>query len=371
MNSIYKLKAFIICSLLVFALIFYIKPIEVLAIPSDQNIAMTKSWALPLPGDRNSSFPITSSFSGNDIYFADSSSNTIGSLDVNTNTITKWNIPTANSLPTSIKYHSSGNVYFIESNANTIGMLAPQTNTITEWAIQSNSSASSAGNNSAANDNIRQFNSLDVDPSNGNVYFIESNANTIGMLAPQTNTITEWAIQSNSSASSAGNNSAANDNIRQFNSLDVDPSNGNVYFIESNANTIGMLAPQTNTITEWAIQSNSTSINSIALGFTGSNDIYFADSSSNTIGSLDVNTNTITKWNIPTANSLPTSIKFDSTTGNVYFIESNANTIGRLTPVSSEFTEWKLQEKPSTIEIDSAGSVHYIDETGSKIVRMD
>jgi virginiamycin B lyase len=231
---------------------------------------------------------------------------------VNTNTITKWNIPTANSLPTSIKYHSSGNVYFIESNANTIGMLAPQTNTITEWAIQSNSSASSAGNNSAANDNIRQFNSLDVDPSNGNVYFIESNANTIGRLAPQTNTITEWAIQS-----------------------------------------------------------NSTSINSIALGFTGSNEIYFADSSSNTIGSLDVNTNTITKWNIPTANSLPTSIKFDSTTGNVYFIESNANTIGRLTPVSSEFTEWKLQEKPSTIEIDSAGSVHYIDESGSKIVRMD
>ena len=207
------MKKFIICGLLLFALIFCIKPIEVLAIPSDQNIAMIKSWGLPLPGDQNSGFPITSSFSGNEIYFADSGSNTIGSLDVNTNTITLWNIPTANSLPTSIKYHSSGNVYFIESNANTIGRLAPQTNTITEWAIQSNSSASSAGNNSAANDNIRQFNSLDIDPSNGNVYFIESNANTIGRLAPQTNTITEWAIQSNSSASSTGNNSAAKVNI--------------------------------------------------------------------------------------------------------------------------------------------------------------
>ncbi len=272
--------------------------------------------------------------------------------------------------PTSITNHPSGSVYFIESNSNTIGRLVPQTNTITEWAIQSNSSDSSAGNNSATSDNFRQFDSLNVDPSNGDVYFIESNSNTIGRFVPQTNTITEWAIQSNSSDSSAGNNSATSDNIRQFDSLNVDPSNGDVYFIESNSNTIGRLVPQTNTITVWAIQSNSTSINSIALGF-GSNEIYFADSSSNTIGRLDVGSNTITEWNIPTANSLPNSIKFDSSTGNVYFIESNSNTIGRLTPFSSEFTEWKFQEKPSTIDIDSAGSVHYIDANGSKIVRMD
>ena len=103
----------------------------------------------------------------------------------------------------------------------------------------------------------------------------------------------------------------------------------------------------------------------------GSNEIYFADSNPNTIGRLDVGSNTITEWNIPTANSLPNSIKFDSSTGNVYFIESNSNTIGRLTPFSSEFTEWKFQGKPSTIDIDSAGSVHYIDANGSKIVRMD
>ena len=206
-----------------FAILFYIKPVEVLAIPSDQNIAMIKSWALPMPSNQNGGFSITSSFSGNDIYYAESGSNTIGRLDVGSNTITEWNIPTANSLPNSITNHPSGDVYFIEINSNTIGRLVPQTNTITEWAIQSNSSDSSAGNNSATSDNIRQFNSLNVDPSNGDVYFIES----------------------------------------------------------------------------------------------------------------------------------------------------NSNTIGRLTPFSSEFTEWKFQEKPSTIDIDSAGSVHYIDANGSKIVRMD
>ena len=119
------MKTFIICGLLVFALIFYIKPIEVLAIPSDQNIAMIKSWALPMPGAQNSDYAITSSFSGNDMYFAGSSSNTIGRLDVASNTITEWDIPTANSLLTSITYHPSGDVYFIESNSNTIGRLDP------------------------------------------------------------------------------------------------------------------------------------------------------------------------------------------------------------------------------------------------------
>ncbi len=148
-------------------------------------------------------------------------------------------------------------------------------------------------------------------------------------------------------------------------------SGNEIYFIESNSNTIGRLVPETNTITEWTIQSNTTNLKSMALGFSGSNEVYYVDSNSNTIGRLAPTTNLITEWDIPTANSLPTSIKFDRTTGNVYFIESNSNTIGRLAPFSSEFTEWNLQEKPSDIEVDSAGNIHYIDENGTKIVRMD
>ncbi len=148
-------------------------------------------------------------------------------------------------------------------------------------------------------------------------------------------------------------------------------SGNEIYFIESNSNTIGRLVPETNTITEWTIQSNTSSLDSIALGFTGSDEIYFADSNSNTIGRLAPTTNLVTQWDVPTPNSHPTSIKFDRTTGNVYFIESNSNTIGRLAPFSSEFTEWKLQEKPVALEVDSAGNVHYINENGTKIVRMD
>ncbi|MDN5846459.1 MAG: hypothetical protein L0H53_09320, partial [Candidatus Nitrosocosmicus sp.] len=133
-----------------FVILFYIKPIEVVAIPSDQSTVLIKSWGLPMSSNQNqnSDFAVTSSFSGNEIYYVDSNSNTIGRLVPATNTITEWNIPTPNSLPTSVIYHPSGNVYFIESNSSKIGRLVPETNTITEWNIQSNSSDFTVGNNS-------------------------------------------------------------------------------------------------------------------------------------------------------------------------------------------------------------------------------
>ena len=101
------------------------------------------------------------------------------------------------------------------------------------------------------------------------------------------------------------------------------------------------------------------------------NEIYFVDGNENKIGRLAPLSSTITLWDIPTANSFPTSVKFDPSTGSVYFVESNTNKIGGLLPFQSEFTEWKLNEKPNIIEVDSAGSIYYINENGTKLVRMD
>ena len=107
----------------------------------------------------------------------------------------------------------------------------------------------------------------------------------------------------------------------------------------------------------------------IASTFSGNN-VYFTESSSNKIGKLDPATNTITEWNIPTNSSMPVSIKFDSSTGNVYFTESSSNKIGRLVPINNEFTEWSLQEEPVVINVDSAGSIHFIDNNGTRIYRL-
>ena len=130
----FKLKTLVICTILLFVLLFYINPIGVEAIPSDQHTVLIKSWTLPL-FSQDSSYAITSSFSGNEIYFVDSNENKIGRLVPITNTITLWDIPTANSFPTSVKFDpSTGGVYFVESNTNKIGRLVPETNTITEWS---------------------------------------------------------------------------------------------------------------------------------------------------------------------------------------------------------------------------------------------
>ena len=306
------MKGLIIGTILLIVLLFYIKPLVVEAIPSDQRNVLIKSWALPPPTNQTNNFALTSSFSGSEIYFVESSSNNIGRLVPQTNTITLWELPSANSNPTSIDYSPSGAVFFVESNSNKIGRLVPATNTITEWTIPSNSSSNSSGyNNSGVNDNLTQLSSLSVDPSTGSVYFVESNSNKIGRLVPATNTITEWSMQ---------------------------PS-----------------LPQ---------------IQSMTLGFSG-NEIYFVDNNANKIGRLAPTTNLVTEWDIPTFNSLPTSVKFDPSTGSVYFVESNSNKIGRLLPFYNDFTEWTLMEKTSNIEIDSSGNLHYIDDNGTKIVRMD
>jgi virginiamycin B lyase len=307
------LKELIIGTILLLVLLYAVQPITVEAIPSDQRNVLIKSWALPPTTNQAGDFAITSSFSGNEIYYVDSNSNKIGRLVPQSNTITEWELASANSNLTSIDHSPSGSVYFVDSNSNKIGRLVPETNTITEWSIPSNSSSIPSGqNNSEANGN----------------------------------------------------------NLTQVSSVSVDPSTGSVYFVESNSNKIGRLVPETNTITEWSIQSNTTQIQSMSVGFSG-NEIYFVDTNANKIGRLAPTTNLVTEWDIPTPNSLPTSVKFDPSTGSVYFVESNSNKIGRLLPFHNEFTEWNLMEKPSNIEIDTSGNLHYIVGNGTKIVRMD
>ncbi len=349
-----KIKILIVFSILFFICFFYIKPITVSAIPSDQNTVLLKSWALPIQSNQNNSFAITSSFSGSELYFIESNSNKIGRLMPSTNAITEWNIPTTNSLPSSIKFDpSAGNAYFIESSSNRIGQLNPTTNAITEWNIPTNNSSPSI---------------LAVDSSTGNVYFIESNSNKIGRLVPSTNMITEWNLSSNYFNSTKYNEPMVLSKSISPKILEVDSSTGNVYFIESNSNKIGRLVPSTNMITEWLTRTNTINTKYLTLGFNA--ELYFIESNSNKIGRLVPSTNMITEWNIPTTNSLPSSIKFDPSTGNVYFIESNSNKIGRLVPSTNAITEWNLQEKPIIMDVDSAGNVHFIDKKGTRIFRL-
>ena len=111
--------------------------------------------------------------------------------------------------------------------------------------------------------------------------------------------------------------------------------------------------------------------NSFAISstFSGSN-VFYVDVNANKIGRLVPSTNTITEWEIPTNSSLPVAIDVDTSTRNVYFVEANANKIGRFVPSNEQFTEWVLPNKPATMDVDSAGSIYYIDKFGKSINRL-
>ena len=58
------------------------------AIPCYQTNSLVKNRALPITVDENNSFASTSSFSGNEMYFVESSANKVGSPVPSMNTIT-------------------------------------------------------------------------------------------------------------------------------------------------------------------------------------------------------------------------------------------------------------------------------------------
>src|SRR5690349_13081717 len=66
-------------------------------------------------------------------------------------------------------------------------------------------------------------------------------------------------------------------------------------------------------------------IYSLTSDFSGN--IYFAEHNANKIARLSPDTNTITELTIPTNSSGPTDVAFDSLSSNIYFAEHNANKI--------------------------------------------
>ena len=71
-------------------------------------------------------------------------------------------------------------------------------------------------------DKCKHAHSIDFDPSTGNVYFVENNANKIGRLVPSNGDFTEWSLTEKAGV------------------IDVD-SSGNVHMIDAKGNKISRL----------------------------------------------------------------------------------------------------------------------------------
>jgi virginiamycin B lyase len=102
-------------------------------------------------------------------------------------TINEFTVPSASSFPVGITSGPDGNLWFIESNVNTIGRITPAGDT-TEFAIPSDIAVFTIPASIALASSF----GITTGPD-GNLWFTENNANTIGQITPG-GMITEFTI---------------------------------------------------------------------------------------------------------------------------------------------------------------------------------
>lgn len=111
------------------------------------------------------------------MWFTESMAGKVASINVDTDSIVEYGIPTPNSDPVSITQDKDGSMWFVEQAANKIGTISP-TGIITEFNIPTNNSGA---------DDITFV-------EDGNVWFTEPLAGKIGRVRVPGGSITEFVV---------------------------------------------------------------------------------------------------------------------------------------------------------------------------------
>ena len=199
-----------------------------------------------------------------------------------------------------------------------------------------------------------------------NLYFTMPSTNSIGVYNPETaGPVSAYPIPTvNANAQNlAVGNSGAGDLVAG--------ADGNIYFLETAANQIGVFSPTLDrVIAEYPILSSSNAgLQAITSGPDGN--IWFTESLQNEIGEFNITTHLITDFNVPTSLSNPYGITSDPADNAVWFTESNTNNIGELnleTHVFSQFNLGSSSLNPGNITYDSVNGKVYFVETQTKSI---
>ena len=225
------------------------------------------------------------------------------------NTITEFNISTADIRPNGITAGPDGNLWFVEILGNNVGRITPNSpNTITRFPLPT------------AGSDPQQI----VAGPDGNLWFTEG-AGRIGRITPGSpNTITEFPVPSGQGTYG----------------ITVGPDS-NLWFAErfvagnDNGDKIGRITPGSpNTITEFTIPTANGAPGEITTGPDGN--LWFTEVNGGKIGRITPGSpNTITEFPIPTANSRPFAI-VTGPDGNLWFSETGTPGPGKLGKISPD-----------------------------------
>ncbi len=159
----------------------------------------------------------------------------IGMINLKTQQISEFTVPTANSGPGYIAAGPDGNLWFVEAIANKIASINPKTQQFFEAAIPTASSDVSV---------------IVVGPD-GNLWFLEVVGNKIGMLNPKAPQVIEFLIPT---ASCSPKN------------LVVGPD-GNLWFFETaSPNKISFINPSTKQFSEFVVPTNNSGLGGLVVG---------------------------------------------------------------------------------------------------------
>ena len=166
----------------------------------------------------------------------------------------------------------------------------------------------------------------------GNLWFVEDNADKIAMINPATHVIQEFAIPT-ANSSPTGITAGAD---------------GNLWFTEYEydaGNKIGQFNPTTHVFQEFTIPTAQSGPQSITAGPDGN--LWFVEGAANKIGTIDPTTHVFQEFTIPTVNSGPDEITVGPD-GNLWFTEYTGHKIGQINPTTHAFQEFDFLEGGST-----------------------
>ena len=236
--------------------------------------------------------------------------------------ITEFPVSTANSSLSAVTAGPDGNLWFLEQNANKIGMINLTTHAVSEFPITT-----------ANSDPV----GIAAGPD-GNLWFTEQLASKIGMINPTTEAITEFPTPTANSHPQG---------------ITVGPD-GNLWFAESGnlpttAGRIGTINPTTHAIREFDLPENSIP-RWIAKGPDGN--LWFTDYGLKSIGMIDPTTHSVSEFAVPpwTTSFAPTLLGITAgPDGNLWFAMNTygaSGTIGMINPTTQAISEYPLADEP-------------------------
>jgi virginiamycin B lyase len=217
---------------------------------------------------------------------------------------------------------------------------------------------------------------VNLDGSDGGVWFLEVGAGKIGRLDPDSGAIEEFKIPADDGKHSATRSGAPLASTAPLTTLPAALANaadGNIWFTNGADSRLGNINPKTKRFSFYDVPSPAANLvfNDIYPG--PDRALWFTEPVANKVGRFDLTSETITEFPVPTPGAHPVGI-FAASDGGIWFTEFVGNKIARIDVMTKQITEFPVpttRAGPFVVRAESHGSLWFTELLANKIGRID